>query len=79
MMETVDEQYKEGFNTGYWLASGDKRTQEAVLDHLIEKQHPEIPYAKGLVAGKKQMEKEKMLAQINAIDNSKESGMERDI
>ena len=78
-METDDEQYKDGFNIGYWLGWGDTQVQKDILKHLIERQHPEISYAKGLVAGKKQMEREKMLEQIKVIGNSKDLDREREM
>ena len=76
-METVDERYKEGFNIGYWLARGNEQAQKDILSHLIGKQNPEIPYAKGLMAGKKQMEKEKFLEQIVARDKTKDKNKEQ--
>lgn len=78
-METVDERYKEGFNIGYWLARGDRQCQKNILTHLIEQQHPETSYAQGLVAGRKQMEKEKILERINALDKAKDLDIEHEI
>ena len=75
-METVDEKYKEGFNTGYWLARGSETAEKGILNDWIKRQNPELPYAKGLLAGKKQMEKEKLLSQMKEKTNTKDKDQE---
>lgn len=76
-METVDEKYKEGFNAGYWLARGNEAGQKEMLNEWIKRQSPEMPYAKGLLAGKKQMEKENLLSQMKEKANAKDKSLER--
>ena len=78
-MKTVDKKYLEGFNIGYWLARGDTPEQKNILNHLVNQQPPGIPYTKGLRAGRKQMEQEKMLEQIHAQDKTKDPGIEHEI
>ncbi len=46
-METVDEQYKEGFNIGYWLARGNDQIEKDVLNDLIRRRTQKLPSQKG--------------------------------
>lgn len=76
-IDTVDEQYQEGFNIGYWLARGDEQVQKDILHDLMRRQNPEIFYTQGLLAGKKQMEKEKLLDKIHSTTKAKDNANER--
>lgn len=65
--DTIDTQYKEAYNVGYWLATGKEPLPKDVLKRLTEVVPPGTAYQKGLMAGKKQMEKENLARQIENI------------
>jgi hypothetical protein len=71
--ESVDINYKKGFNHGYWLADDGKPYLDELLKGITNK---ETSYYKALLAGKKQREKEKFLSQIK--DSSQEKDRQKD-
>ncbi len=74
--ESVDINYKKGFNHGYLLSSDDGKKY---LDELIKGiNNKESTYYKALLDGKKQYKKDKIIEQLKHIqDNSKGKEIER--
>lgn len=68
--DKIDPNYKKGFEHGYWLKRGDSED----LDPIIERSKP-TQYKSGLVAGKKEAEREKVR---NRLQGNKDQSQARD-
>lgn len=73
--EKVDPLYKKGFEIAYWLERGDNPQ----LKHIMESNANGNAYDKGLRAGKREAEREKMREHIAAIRRQQEKNRGREI
>lgn len=74
--ETVDPIYMKGFEHGYWLRRGDSKE----LDNVINGSKNHVGYQSGLIAGKKEAEREKTKERLNSqFDKSKNQDKNIDI
>ncbi|MBS1509391.1 MAG: hypothetical protein JST86_01005 [Bacteroidetes bacterium] len=71
-MEDQDKQYIKGFNAGYLLS----QHEPELLKQLLKTKEAN-EYFKGLKSGKKQHDRELLLAQLKTSTNSKDKGMGR--
>lgn len=73
-MEQSEELYKKGFNNGYLLA----KHEPELINKLMKESNPGNEYFDGLRLGKKEYEREKMMAQLKEQQNSKGKNIERE-
>ena len=73
-MEPSEEKYKKGFNHGYLLA----QHEPELMKKLIKERNPDSEYFSGLLLGRKEFEREKMLTQIKDQNIKKDKEIERE-
>lgn len=56
---TVDPIYKKGFENGYWLKRGDSKDLDGIIKRAKQEQ-----YKSGLIAGKKEANREQVREQL---------------
>ncbi len=72
--EKVDPLYKKGFEIAYWLERGDN----PLLKHIMEANANGNAYDKGLHAGQREADREKMKEHIAAIKRQHQQEKDRD-
>jgi len=72
-MEENEKYFTKGFNAGYLLS----QHEPELLKQLLKSPNTDNEYIRGLTLGRKQYDREKLLAQLKQSQQSKERGRGR--
>lgn len=73
-MEKVDQQYKDGFESGYWLAKGN----HPQLSQIMQNKNADPKFLDGMKAGQKELQREKVREELKQIDVTREKNKGKD-